>query len=279
MQPPPAKSLIDPAAAPPCDWADRGFYVVVEFEQSSSKNFGDVLSVARACPGYVELILEGGLVVHRNLFRKEDLGRFPELFSKVAGWRSTRFFINGDPVTHEIVQETVMCYVERGGPAAEAKVLCGQSRVRGWPLPEFLGCHRYKVLLNRNPFYRDGDQAWDWYEYGRVVGPPGARQLQIDKEQMKRHLSKGSYCPNFRKAWLAESIDRLPEAVPLDPPARDIEWKLVGGADGAAPPHVARRGSGVFPAKSTEYKSYLRELCRRGQWTTAPQDGDSGDEE
>lgn len=256
-------------------WADRGFYAVIEFEQSISKKFAQVLEVARRSPGYVELILDGGRIVHRNLFRTVDLARFPELFEMVAGWRSARFYINGDPVSADDVRETILCFVERGGGRGEVKLECGQQRVRSWPLPDFMGCFRYKVLLNRNPFYRESDQAFHWYEYGRVEKRRGKRYLVVDKSMMRRFLDKAYHCPNFRVPWVEEALTGLPDRIPLDPPQRTIEWRQVNFPDfngGTSWEFQMRRGSKAFPAKSTEYKTYLRDLFLRGRWDPEPEE-------
>lgn len=250
-------------------WADRGFYAVIEFEQSISKKFQEVVEVARRCPGYVELLLDGGRIVHRNLFRKPDLGSFPELFEMVAGWRSARFFINGDAVSQEIVRSTVLCYVERGGGNGDVKLECGQMRVRSWPLPDFVGCYRYKILLNRNPFYRESDQAFHWYEHGQVVTENGKRYLAVDKAQMRKYLSEAYHCPNFRVGWVEEAIAGLPDRIPLDAPERIIEWRQVNFptfSSGSRWEDVMRRGVKAFPARSTEYKTFLRDMFLRGRW-------------
>ncbi len=261
----PAPATVDSAGR----WADRGFYAVIEFEQSISKKFQQVLEVARRSPGYVELVLDGGRIVHRNLFRKTDLGRFSELFNMVQGWRSARYFINGNPVTADDVRETVLCYVERGGGNGDVKLECGQSRVRSWPLPDYIGCFKYRVLLNRNPFYRESDQAFHWYEYGRVETSGGKRTLVVDKDLMRKYFATAYLCPNFRASWVEEAIAGLPDRIPLDPPERTMEWRQVNFpamAGGTSWEFVMRRGVKAFPAKTTEYKMFLRDLFLRGRW-------------
>ena len=257
-----------PPVEPP-RWADRGFYAAIEFEQSISKKFQEVLEVARRSPGYTELILDGGRIVHRNLFRRTDLGAFPELFERVAAWRSARFFINGDAVSADDVRDTVLCYIERGGGHGDVKLECGQMRVRSWPLPDFVGCFKYKILLNRNPFYRESDRAFHWYEYGQVKTERGRRVLVVDKELMRSFLARAFHCPNFRRGWVEEAIAALPDRIPLDGPEQTIEWRQVNFptfAAGASWDDRMRRGVKAFPAKSTEYKGYLRDMFLRGRW-------------
>jgi hypothetical protein len=143
-------------------------------------------------------------------------------------------------------------------------------RVRSWPLPDFMGCFKYKVLLNRNPFYRESDQAYHWYEYGKVVTEGGKRYLAVDKDLMRRFLANAFHCPNFRAAWVEDALAGLPDRVPIDAPDRTIEWLQVnfptfhGG--GASWELVMRSGTKAFPAKSTEYKTFLRDLFLRGRW-------------
>ena len=249
---------------------------MIEFEQSISKKFAQVVEAARKAPGYVELVLDGGRIVHRNLFRKEDLAAFPDLFERVAGWRSARFFVNGDAVNADTIRDTVLCYVEKGGGNGDVKLECGQMRVRSWPLPDFVGCFRYKILLNRNPFYRESDRAYHWYEYGSVEKKRGKRTLSIDKDLMRRYLACAYHCPNFKVPWVEEAISGLPDRIALDGPERSLEWRQVdfpkrNGGNGWE--SVMRRGGKAFPAKSTEYKTYLRDLFLRGRW------GGNGDQE
>lgn len=250
-------------------WVDRGFYAVIEFEQSISKKFQQVLEAARHSPGYLEMILDGGRIVHRNLFRKADLSRFSELFARVSGWRSARYFINGDAVSADTVRDTILCYVERGGGNGDIKLECGQSRVRSWPLPDFMGCFKYRILLNHNPFYRESDQALHWYEYGRVETVAGKRYLAVDKELMRKHFSAAFHCPNFRRAWVEEAIGGLPDRIPLDPPERTMEWRQVtfpSASGGKGLESAMRCGAKAFPARTTEYKLFLRDLFLRGRW-------------
>lgn len=86
------------ATAKPTQWVDRGWYLILEFGESSSEKLDRVVAIARRHPGFIRLLDENREIVYRNVYRHRDLSRFWTLFERVRNWKSTRVFINGNPV-------------------------------------------------------------------------------------------------------------------------------------------------------------------------------------
>ena len=89
------------ATTRPTQWADRGWYLVLEFGESSSEKLNRVVTIARRHPGFVRLLDENREIVYRNLYRRRDVSKFWTLFERVRNWKSTRVFINGNPIRIE----------------------------------------------------------------------------------------------------------------------------------------------------------------------------------
>ncbi len=93
----------------PTQWVDRGWYLVLEFGETTSDKLDRVLRVARQHPGYVRLLDENRQIVYRTLYRRRDLNLFWLLFERVHNWKSTRVYVNGNLISHE--------YLWPGSPA------------------------------------------------------------------------------------------------------------------------------------------------------------------
>lgn len=91
------------AASPvkPTQWVDRGWYVVLEFGESSSEKLNRVVTIARRHPGFMRLLDENREIVYRTVYQRRDLNKFWTLFDRVRTWKSTRVFINGNPTRIE----------------------------------------------------------------------------------------------------------------------------------------------------------------------------------
>lgn len=85
----------------PTQWVDRGWYLVLEFEDTTSDKLDRALRIARRHPGYIKLLDENRQIVHRVLYRRRDLLLFWSLFERVRNWKSTRVYVNGNPVSLE----------------------------------------------------------------------------------------------------------------------------------------------------------------------------------
>ncbi len=80
-------------------YADRGWYIAVEFEPSRSPKFKRVVEMARKHPNHVEIIAPDGRIVYRNIYRREHIDLFWKLFRQISGWKNVRVYINGRKVS------------------------------------------------------------------------------------------------------------------------------------------------------------------------------------
>ena len=83
----------------PAQWVDRGWYLVLEFGETTSDKLERVVRIARRHPGYVKLLDENRQIVYRTLYRRRQLDLFWSLFERVRSWKSTRVFVNGHTVS------------------------------------------------------------------------------------------------------------------------------------------------------------------------------------
>ena len=90
--------VVTPAATA---WADRGWYVVLEFGESASEKLNSTVTLARRHPGFIKLLDENREIVYRNVYQRRDLNRFWVLFDRVHTWKGTRVFVNGNPIKIE----------------------------------------------------------------------------------------------------------------------------------------------------------------------------------
>ncbi len=79
-------------------YADRGWYIAVEFEPSRSPKFEKVVKMARKHPNHIEIVAPDGRIVYRNIYRREHLKLFWELFNMISGWKNVKIYIKGKEV-------------------------------------------------------------------------------------------------------------------------------------------------------------------------------------
>lgn len=109
----------------PDRWADRGWYLALEYGLLPGKDrFLKRLEQLRNLGRFKELLEEGGRITYRNLFRKHELEEAWKVMTAVNPWRKkVGIYLNGEPVdwsdAHKIVWCTAYLYREnpcRGAP-------------------------------------------------------------------------------------------------------------------------------------------------------------------
>lgn len=94
VQPSPSTPAgVEPA---PAGRKGREWYVMVEFGESASEQFGRAVAFAQKQAGYRRLLDEKRQLVHRVIFGRQELHQFWQLLTWVHGWKSTRVYINGE---------------------------------------------------------------------------------------------------------------------------------------------------------------------------------------
>ena len=88
---------------------------------------------------------------------------------------------------------------------------------------------------------------------------------------MKRKVRLGYCCPNFKREWFEAALEALPDEIPIDGTKAPIEWRegaLPAAPKGASERVKMRSGRKARPARSADYKRYLRDLFLRRRWET-----------
>ncbi len=80
----------------PAGRKERDWYAVIEFGESASEQFGQVVAFAQKQAGYRKLLDEKRQLVHRVIFNRRDLRQFWQLLDKVRAWKSTCVYVNGE---------------------------------------------------------------------------------------------------------------------------------------------------------------------------------------
>jgi len=219
-------------------WADRGWYLVLEFGHSKSDRYESAVRLARRGPGYLALLDENRALVHRNLYRGDDLRHFWRLLERVRAWKSTRLFASGDPVTADEAADGVECYL-----FFSEHSLC-ESRWREWPM--FIGCPNTIITLRP-------DSPCAWFRRARGSGTA----FRLDKAWLEERLEAGLHayrcCPLLRPRRARELLRLLPAEID---PTRDHRWRVKGRASSRPPRQELR------PASDDAYADYLADVFR-----------------
>ena len=179
------------------DWVDRGWYLVVEFEKSSSGLFDLALKQAEAHESHCQLMDHRGHVFHRVVYGHDDTPQAIELLDIIGQWRGARAYLKGHAVSPAVVRTQLDCYAWRlkVGRVGECPLL----PVPDWPFPTALGCQWGSAVLDWNgPGW--GRHCRSWFESGKVEH--GCR-LVTDKPHLRKRLKAGG------NGKLGESVHSL----------------------------------------------------------------------
>lgn len=201
----------------PLRWVDRGWYLVLEFYQSSSRRFDQTVELARSLPNFQELTDEKSATIYRNIFFEQEFHRIRPLYECVQNWKQVRIFVNGDPITKTQFDYWYSCqqFYWQSKPVPENAV-CGRGKAA---VPDFLGCHNRNIFLKwRDPLMNSYHYSSRmWYAFGDLE--EAGLEYVVNKPAMLAFLEKvnANYrtCPCYRRAWIQEHVDRLPDRIGL----------------------------------------------------------------
>ncbi len=213
-----------PAGAPgPRRWAERGWWLAVEYGVLARDRFLKRLDGLRGLGEFKELLEPGGAIVYRNLFRPDQLAAAWDLFTALRPWQERiTCYLKGDVVPAKSVQDVLWC----------AAFLQKERPCRGTGKGRPAGCEGSRISL----------AAGGWED-----SAPGARHAMtftsVDAEGWLR----------FDRDAIAEWVRAHPTPVPCpasplsDPVAfasafqdvsvRSLDWPLVA----ELPPQVEKR--------------------------------------
>ncbi len=209
----------------PLQWVDRGWYLVMDFEHSSSEKFAQAVETAKANPYFTELADERGVSLFRTIYFKEDFPKFEPLYALVGGWKNTKLYLKGSDIRREVFATWYDCYRRYWGhrKTLNADDFCGASRVNKFP--DFIGCYERNIHLRwRDPLYMHYQQSSRlWYTFGRRRD----QVYVVDKAAMAAFLARVNedfiHCPCYGHDRLDRVIHRLPDALRPD---TQKEWQF-----------------------------------------------------
>lgn len=92
-------------------WADRGWYLAVEYSTLPGKErFLKRLEGLRKLGRFKELLEDGGSITYRNLFREDQLKQAWDLLTAIKPWRAkARLYLNGEELPWKDANAIVWC--------------------------------------------------------------------------------------------------------------------------------------------------------------------------
>lgn len=204
----------EPSAAESVPLADRGWYLAIEFRQSSSANFERAVKAATKHPGFALLLDESGACVYRVLARCDQLESIGRLIGIVRGWKATRYYVCGAETTAEGIDYWLACYLQR---RKEASPACRKA-LRAANPAQPVGCPWAGISLARSDYD-------SWYRRGRF-DRDGV--FQVSKEYLVARVDSWERpyggCPFADAALLRRVVELLPEFID---PRSDRRWRVV----------------------------------------------------
>lgn len=218
--------------------ADRGWYLAIEFGQSSSAKFERAVQAASKLPGFAVLIDESGTCVYRVLCRADQLANLGRLVHLIEGWKNVRCYVSGCEVSIEAVQAWLVCYLQywrHPDPPCRQRPVMGRIR-------SSIGCYFAGISIAL--------MEWgSWYLNG---GFTADGVFHVDKAALEARLDAWEplygCCPLADARMLRDIVAALPETID---PRSDRRWRV--GRD------VYYRIPRLVPQSPALYASFLQE--------------------
>lgn len=151
------------------DFKDRGYYLVCEFQdEKRRRDRAAAVKCARRHPSYVCLMTSDNRLLHRNVYRLEDVPLFLELYALISTWATPRFYVMGYPISATDLMRGLECFQKMGETCNPFSERDGHSA--------YFGCPRASISLKyMHP------KAWYSVLYAPDPAAPKKRWLRLDK--------------------------------------------------------------------------------------------------
>lgn len=257
--------MISPVLNPVKDiqWIDRGWYLVTEFEKTSSINFRQAVELARVHPGFIQLMDERNILIYRNIYYERDLLLFQKLYKLIKNWKGTRFYFKGNQIDFEAVESGIRCYLRTKLISGESMMTgaiktCGnfeKNNLETASLLGWIGCWRSYVRMEW-----ESSQTAEvpcWFFFGSLNQH---KVYIINKEELENvvigHLIEYYSCPLLDLDRIRAFIRQLPDRID---PKKDREWKYHNKRQTGMSP-VYHKEPGVLPISAETYRAYLKRI-------------------
>ena len=243
------------------EWADRGWYVVTEFERTPSINFRRAVELAKAHPGFTPLMDERNILIYRNIYRQQDLLRFQEMSRLIKNWKGAKLYLKGERIEFDMLGSGVQCYIrsvlevnDSQSPSDQCKIFVPEV----FPFFGCIGCRRSHVSMEWNATQPPVNPIW--FAFGRL---DHYNVYHILKEELESavigELIEYRYCPLLNLKEIREFIRQLPERID---PRKDKEWKYRPGRKRLSSSRqfhgIAVKKPDIFPISEEAYSEYLK---------------------
>ncbi len=216
--PPPLVPVYQVPALPASElvpYANQPWRLSLEFTESSSKSFPQILKVAQSNPGFREQVTEG-IRTYSIHFGPDEILKFDDLYKKVKIWKSTVVYVNGQLITSEDVSKWLRCFRDCLKYQYSNPLFCYGASPYTFNL---FGCHRTMI---RDAFPESSD---NWYEFGQMRADG---VFLVDKQtialKMLENLRPYRFCPALSLEALQTGFKWIPDEIN---PKRDPLWNYV----------------------------------------------------
>lgn len=242
-------------------WVDRGWYLVTEFEKTPSIHYNKALELARAHPGFIQLMDERNILIYRNIYREHDLAQFQELYKLVKNWKGTRLYFKGDEVEYDTIESGIQCYVRTKllptpDTPATSHQTCENFTKHQLETSQPLGC----------PGCRRSGVSMEW-KTSRAVDSPSwfffgsldpHKVYIINKDELKHgvigHLAEYASCPLLDLDLVVQFIECLPDRID---PRKDREWVYNKSRQTEIRVQYYKNPD-VLPVSADAYRAYMK---------------------
>lgn len=258
-------SLLDPHNKG--QWIDRGWYLVTEFERTPSINFQWAVELAQSHPEFTPLMDERNVLIYRNIYRKEQLREFQEMYQLIKNWKGAKLYIKGEGVEFDMIGQGIQCYIQT--VLSHHKVLSDSTgSCHSFPhqnssqILGCIGCRRSYVSKEWENFGSSDIPVW--FAFGRL---DHNQVYQIHKEDLESavigELIEYHYCPLLDLDDIRTFIRELPERID---PRKDREWRynrkrnesrITAAPNPRFNPRASREPA-ILPVSEEAYRAYLQ---------------------
>jgi hypothetical protein len=244
-------------------WVDRGWYLVTEFEKTSSINFRLAVELAKTHPGFIQLMDERNILIYRNIYHENELLLFQELYKLIKNWKGITLYFKGNQVDFETIESGIRCYVRTkllsdehaASGFAEACRNFEKNNLEMSSLLGCIGCWRSYVSMEWG-----SSQSADvpcWFFFGSL---DQYKVYNINKEELENlvlgHLSEYHSCPLLDLDQIRAFIQKLPDRID---PRKDREWKYNKKRQ-TGMSVTYHKEPGVLPVSEEAYRAYLKRM-------------------
>lgn len=221
--PSPSPTSDAPTEDPPAEapkWADRGWYLAIEYGVLARDRFLRRLPTLRGLGRFQELLEPGGQIRYRNLFRAAEVKDAWEALTALQPWKEqVTLYLRGHEVPHREVHEVLWC---SGFLREDATCRGGLGDRDVRKAVRFVGCPGAQIRLTAGTWDLDTPERCHLAKFGFV---DGQGHYDFDREAIQAFVAergRARLCPASPAADPSTFAAAFPRT-----PVRALGWALV----------------------------------------------------